>query len=49
MLVSCENILIRVVMPRETAKDGYLGFVGSDLEELLSSTAMKYKSYLNDF
>ena len=31
VLVSCEKVLIRVVMLRETAKDGYLGFVGNDL------------------
>ena len=30
VLVSCENVLIRVVMFRETAKDGYLRFVGND-------------------
>ena len=44
MLVSCENILIRVVMLRETAKEGYLRFVGNDFEELLSSTTMIIKA-----
>ena len=31
VLVSCENILMRVVMLREAAKDGYMGFVVNDL------------------
>ena len=36
MWVSCENILIRVVMLRETTRDGYLGVVGNDFWERLT-------------